>query len=220
MKKIKFLSILISVIFILNLNANIAFSMPLTKKVIVIDAGHGGWDPGKVGDGGKLEKEINLQIALTLQRYLEMADAYVYVIRLEDEALGDRKTSDMAGRREIINNSKADILISIHQNSYETPDIKGVQTFYYSKSEESRVLAEKIQEEIKKSLNQVNNRQAKAEDSYYMLKQTEIPAVIVECGFLSNPEEERLLSTKEYQEKMAWAIYSGVLDYFKNTENN
>jgi len=214
MKKIKILTMFVLSIILTYSFTNIVFSMPLSEKVIVIDAGHGGWDPGKVSDAGNLEKDINLQIAAKLQAFLELSDASVHVIRLDDTALGDRKVSDMRGRAEIINNSKADVLISIHQNSYKTGDIKGVQTFYYPKSEESKVLAEKIQNTLKQELNQVNNRGAKAEDSYYMLKKTEIPAVIVECGFLSNKEEANLLSTSEYQEKIAWGIYKGILDYF------
>ena len=186
----------------------------MPKKVILIDAGHGGWDPGMVGDETVLEKNANLQIAAKLQAILEQSGAFVINTRVRDEALDDRKRGDLASRREIADTGNADIMISIHQNSYQDERIRGAQVFFYSLSEESKRLAECIQSEIKKFVQTDNRREPKADSSYYILKETKIPAVIVECGFLSNPEERRLLADPEYQEKIAWAIYLGILNYF------
>jgi len=186
----------------------------MPKKVIMIDAGHGGWDPGMIGDDTVIEKTINLEIAARLQAILEQSGAFVINTRVQDEALGDRKRSDMSGRRDIANTGNADILISIHQNSFQDERVRGAQVFYYSLSEESKRLAECIQAEIKGFVQLSNHLEPKAVNSYYILKETTIPAVIVECGFLSNPEERRNLADPEYQEKIAWAIYLGILKYF------
>ena len=186
----------------------------IPRKVILIDAGHGGWDPGMTVDGTIVEKSPNLEISAKLQAILEQAGAFVINTRVQDEALGDRKSSDLAGRREIADTGNADIMISIHQNSFTDESVRGAQVFYYSLSEESKRLATYIQAEIKNFVQTSNHREPKADSSYYILKKTTIPAVIVECGFLSNPEERQNLINPEYQEKIAWAIYLGILKYF------
>ena len=183
---------------------------------MVIDAGHGGWDPGKVTED-VLEKNINLQIALKLQNYLEQGGSIVMMTRITDEALGDKKNSDLQSRRNLSALSKADILISIHQNSYPDENVRGAQVFYYSRSEKSKMLAEFIQAEIKNFADTSNKREITPNDDYYLLKQTEIPAVIIECGFLSSASERERLVTREYQEKIAWAIYKGIVNYFEAT---
>ncbi|MBE6012941.1 MAG: N-acetylmuramoyl-L-alanine amidase [Lachnospiraceae bacterium] len=190
------------------------FAMPLSKKIVVIDAGHGGWDPGKVSENDIYEKDINLKIALKLQQYLQQGDCYVLLTRASDEALGSKKREDMDNRKDIADNMGADVIISIHQNSFPSSKVKGSQVFYYKTSEKSKVLAEKIQGSMRTFLSQEGNRLAKANDNYYILKQTAIPAVIVECGFLSNPSERALLTQDDYIEKIAWSIYMGVVDYF------
>jgi len=167
-----------------------------------------------IGDDTVIEKNTNLEIAAKLQAIFELSGAFVINTRVHDEALGDRKRSDMANRREIANTGNADILISIHQNSFQDEGVRGAQVFYYSRSEDSKRLAGCIQAEIKNFLQTSNHRESKADNSYYILKQTTIPAVIVECGFLSNPEERQNLANSEYQEKIAWSIYLGVLKYF------
>lgn len=192
------------------------FALPTAKKVVLLDAGHGGWDPGKVGQGDVLEKDINLQISAKLQRYLEQSGAFVITTRVDDSSLGSNKRSDLLGRKEIAVLGKADLFISIHQNSYPGDSIKGAQVFYNSKSEKSKLLAQCIQTEIKSFLQISNHRVPKSDANYYLLKQSEIPAVIVECGFLSNHEELQSLSNEEYQEKMAWAIFSGIVAYYNN----
>ena len=190
---------------------------PMLKAVIVLDAGHGGWDPGKTGTNGVNEKELNLAVTEKLAEYLEMGGAEVILTRPSDEALGNGKQTDMAERKRIANESGADILVSIHQNAFPSAKAKGAQVFYHNSSEKGKILAECVQENLKKRVDGSNRRQAKENDSYYILRTTEIPAVIVECGFLSNYEEEKLLNDTDYQEKLAWAIYCGILDYFENS---
>lgn len=188
--------------------------MPLEKKIIAIDAGHGGWDPGKKGKNGENEKDINLAIAKKLTMLLEGSGAVVYTIRNSDEALGDSKGEDMNERKEIIDKSEADIMVSIHQNSYPSEEIKGAQVFYHGTSDDGKKLAGCIQKELSEILDSSNDRVEKSNESYYILRKTEIPSVIVECGFLSNPDEEIKLNSDDYQNKTAWAIYCGIVDYF------
>jgi len=159
-------------------------------------------------------------VALKLQQYLEQGDCYVLMTRAEDLALGDSKRSDMAGRKEIVNESQSDLLVSIHQNSFPKSSVSGPQVFYYNNSSNSRKLAEFIQLRLIEFLETPKRRAAKPNDDYYMLKQTDIPAVIVECGFLSNDNEKNKLLDEKYQQKTAWAVYMGVLDYFEAEKEN
>jgi N-acetylmuramoyl-L-alanine amidase len=194
-----------------------SFSMPLSKKVILIDPGHGGADPGKVS-GSTDEKDINLQIAMILQAYLETADATVFMTRIDDDDIGQTKKSDMYARKLTANTSQADIFVSIHQNSYPSSSVQGAQVFYFNRSDNSKKLAECIQKQIKSFADYYNKFQAKENSNYYVLKQTTMPAVIVECGFLSNPGEKWKLQDPDYQDRIAWAIYMGIVDYFKMQE--
>lgn len=193
----------------------------IPKYVVVIDAGHGGFDPGKVGVGGELEKEINLSITLKLKKLLELNDCEVILTRETEDGLyspedSNKKQVDMRKRIEIIREAKPDVAISIHQNSFTQESSKGAQVFYYVKSSQGKKLAEIIQEQLKITLNDGNHRFAKSNDSYYMLKKSECPLVIVECGFLSNRVESQLLKDDAYQEKVAWGIHLGILDYLNN----
>ena len=188
------------------------------KITIVIDAGHGGTDPGKVGINGALEKDINLKIAKKVQQFLEMEDVEVVLTRdsdagLYDENASNKKVQDMKRRVEIIEGANPSLTVSIHQNSYHEEYVHGAQTFYYQGSEQSKALAEKIQQVLLNEVDKNNTRVAKANDSYYLLKKTSVPIVIVECGFLSNSEEAQKLSSDYYQEKLAWAIHLGILQY-------
>ncbi len=192
------------------------FSAPLAGKIVLLDAGHGGWDPGKVSADGVLEKEINLQVMQKLQMYLEQGGAYVLDTRVTDEALGGKKQTDLRERRNLIDEGKEDLFVSIHQNAYPQENVKGAQVFYYADSDGGKRLAEYIQSQLKSFAQPYNNRVAKADSSIYILKKTSIPAVIVECGFLSNLMEKENLSSAEYQERLAWAIYLGILDYCKS----
>ena len=185
--------------------------------LIVIDPGHGGSDPGKVSDTGLLEKDINLEIALLLKEELD-SDYRVILTRESDMGLysendTNKKASDMRERCRIIEEEKADMLISIHQNSYTDPDVKGAQVFYYTHSAEGKKLAESIQNSIKEIASPDNNRVSKSNNDYYMLLHTSCPAVIVECGFLSNPGEAELLNSKDYQKLIVSAIKKGIEDY-------
>lgn len=190
---------------------------PMMDAKIVLDAGHGGWDPGKTGTVGKNEKDLNLAVTEKLADYLEIGGAEVILTRSSDDALGTGKRTDMAERKRIANESDADILVSIHQNAFPSAKAKGAQVFYHNRSENGKLLAECVQENLRERVDGSNNRQAKESESYYILKTTEIPAVIVECGFLSNGEEEKRLNDAGYQEKLAWAIYCGILDYFEKS---
>lgn len=193
------------------------------KKTVIIDAGHGGADPGKVGINGALEKEINLQIAKKLGFYLKSEDINVIMTRDRDEGLysenaSNKKLEDMRRRCKIIEENASAITISIHQNSFPKGTAKGAQVFYYYESEESKKLAEYVQKQLTDKLWKENTRQIKSNSDYYMLKKSATPAIIVECGFLSNEEEANLLITEEYQEKVAWAIHMGVIKYLLNTQ--
>ena len=188
------------------------------RPCVVIDAGHGGADPGKVGVDGSLEKDLNLQIAQKLAQFLTAADVDVVLTResdagLYDENVSNKKVQDMKNRVQIIEEKEPALTVSIHQNSYHEEYVHGAQVFYYAGSEESKELAERIQKELAEQIDPDNARQAKANDSYYLLKKTSSPIVIVECGFLSNYEEAQKLSSEHYQEKTAWAIHMAVMAY-------
>lgn len=192
------------------------------KPCVVIDAGHGGKDPGKVSVDGSLEKDINLQIALKLQNFLEQQDVDVILTResdmgLYDENASNKKVQDMKNRVALIEENRPDLVVSIHQNSYHEEYVHGAQVFYYANSEKSKELAERIQQVMVLELDKDNARQAKANDSYYLLKKTSTPIVIVECGFLSNYEEAQKLSSDLYQEKVAWAIHLAVMQWLNGS---
>lgn len=194
------------------------------KPIVVLDAGHGGFDPGKVGINNTMEKDINLSITYKLKMLLEQNDITVIMTRPDENGLyseGDsnKKNADLRKRIEIIGSSNAVIAVSIHQNSFEQESSKGAQVFYHNKSTEGKELAEIIQEQIKETIGDGNKRAAKSNDSYYMLKKTACPLVIAECGFLSNRREAELLDTEEYQEKMAWAIHLGIMRYLNKSGN-
>ena len=189
--------------------------------IVVLDVGHGGNDPGKVA-GDVLEKDINLQISIKVKEELEKQGIAVIMTRCEDVGLyseedANKKQADMKNRCELINSSNANIMVSIHQNSYSDMSVKGAQVFYYEGSKEGKSIAENIQESIKNTVDSNNTREAKANDSYYIIKNISIPGVIVECGFLTNIEEKMKLMDEKYQEDMAKAIVSGIVAY-KNGE--
>ncbi len=188
------------------------------KTCVIIDAGHGGADPGKVGINGALEKDVNLAIADKLRKFLEMEDIEVVLTRdsdagLYDEGASNKKVQDMKRRVDLIETTNPVLTVSIHQNSYHEEYVHGAQTFYYRDSEKSKALAEKIQQVLISEVDKNNTRNAKSNDSYYLLKKTSAPIVIVECGFLSNSEEAQKLVSDNYQEKLAWAVHLGILQY-------
>lgn len=193
------------------------------KICIVLDAGHGGFDPGKVGVSGQREAEINLSIALKVRDYLETNNLNVVMTRetaegLYDENAENKKVQDMKRRIAIMEEAAPLACISIHQNSYTQEYVNGAQVFYYEESQEGKRLAGLLQESLRKRLNPENHRAIKSNDSYYLLKKTTIPTVIVECGFLSNYNEATLLADSEYQDKVAWAIHMGIMQYIRENE--
>ena len=202
-----------------NQNPKVQKGVSSTTPVIIIDPGHGGSDPGKISAAGTLEKDINLKIALYLKDLLEAQDMKVIMTRETDKELSDentnRKTEDMKKRLSLIQEHNADLFISIHQNSYTDADIYGAQCFYHANSDEGKSLASSIQKQIILSTNQTKIREIKDNADYYLLKHSTLPTVIVECGFLSSPDEEKLLITEEYQRKLAWGIHMGILQYIK-----
>lgn len=191
---------------------------------IVLDAGHGGDDPGKIGINGSREKEINLAITQKVKKYLEYNDIKVVLTRATEEGLYDagaenKKVQDMKRRIAIMEEAMPLVTVSIHQNSYPEEYVKGAQVFYHKDSKEGERLAALLQESLRERLNPENHRQIKSNDSYYLLKKTQIPTVIVECGFLSNAKEAALLAEEEYQDKVAWAIHMGIMQYINTYEN-
>ena len=183
-------------------------------RLIMIDAGHGGNDPGKVGVDGVLEKDLNLQLAKKLKTLLEQQDMEVMLVREEDRGLYDenasnKKVQDMKRRCELINEEQPVCVVSIHQNSYPSPDVSGAQVFYYEHSSEGKKMASVIQQQME-NLEGLNNRPEKGNETYYLLKRTEVPTVIIECGFLSNQSEAQKLTQEEYQNSLAKAIADGI----------
>lgn len=188
------------------------------KRIIVIDAGHGGIDPGKVGINNVLEKDINLQIANLIKGKLEAEDITVVMTRDSDMGLyndsdSNKKLSDMKKRCKIIDESECMLTVSIHQNSYHEESASGPQVFYYDGSKKGAELAHKIQQQLIEALKPSKIRTEKANDSYYLLKNVACPVVIVECGFLSNWNEATLLCDAVYQEKVAEAVFNGILEF-------
>ena len=205
----------------------VAFHAELFEKkgTIVLDAGHCGEDGGAVGVNGVLEKDVNLAVALELEKHLKLNQFDVIMVRDGDLSVGDqslgsisaRKKSDTKARLRMVEEAGDCILISIHQNHFSQGKYSGAQVFYSNNREESARLAESIRKSIVYSLQPENKRENKAaEENIYLLYHCQVPAVLVECGFLSNPEEAQKLSTGVYQKDMAAAIYNGLLDYLKS----
>lgn len=186
----------------------------LSKKTVVIDPGHGGADPGKIGVNDAKEKDINLQVAKRVKKLLEDKGVKVIMTREKDQMLseggtGSKKVQDMKERVKLINDTAPDLAISIHQNSYSGGEVHGAQVFYYTHSTEGEKLAEIMQKALL-SVDKDNHRKAKADSTYYLLRRTEVPTIIVECGFLSNYEEAEKLVDEKYQKQLAKAIVKGI----------
>lgn len=181
---------------------------------------HGGDDPGMIGVGGLKEKGINLEISLKLKELLEKKGYKVIMTRQEDKGLYDssalnKKAQDMQRRIGLLDEAKPILTVSIHQNSFSDPSVKGPQVFYYESSGEGKKLAQHVQERMNEILKPQRPRVIKGNTSYYLLKRSSGTLVIVECGFLTNPEEAALLQTEEYQKKAAEAVAEGIDRYVK-----
>ena len=205
-----------------NLNYIDTVSLPVSGKVVVIDAGHGIPDEGaEVGDG-TTEAQTNLKIALKLQSLLEQSGCTVILTRsdengiydLDSKTLKQKKISDIRNRVKIGNESSADIFVSIHLNKIPQEQYDGWQTFYNKNSEQGQKLAKLIQANLNEAIQKENKRVAAKIENIYIINNVEIPTTIVECGFLSNPQEKELLLTDSYQNRLAWGIYNGIIDYF------
>lgn len=199
-------------------------SLPVSNKVIVIDAGHGVPDEGAESSNGTTEAETNLKIALKVQNLLEQSGSTVLLTRSDENSIYDidsktlkqKKISDIHNRVKIGNESSADIFVSIHLNKIPQQQYYGWQTFYKDGNEQGQRLANCIQENLNESVQKENKRVPLKIDNIYIVKHVEIPTSIVECGFLSNPEEEKQLLDDSYQDKLAWGIYNGIVDFFYN----
>ncbi len=196
----------------------------LGDRVVVVDPGHGGWDPGVTADGVR-EKDLTLSVARYLAEHLRSAGARVVMTRDSDRDLSDlargqggtRKSRDLRQRVEIINAAGADVLISIHVNGFPSSRWSGAQTFYDpAQHPASEHLARAIQAELKRLT--PTDRAANSSINQYILKNSAIPAVTVEIGFISNPRERELLQDPDYQNRVAWAIFLGLANYFQASE--
>lgn len=177
---------------------------------------------GASSDEGVTEASINLKIALKVQNLLEEAGSTVILTRSDENGiyeegsntLREMKVSDIKNRVKIGNESSADIFVSIHLNKIPQQKYWGWQTFFKNGNEESKKLAESLQNGLNQTIQKENKRESLKINNIYIVDHVEIPIAIVECGFLSNEEEEKLLQTEEYQNKLAWGIYVGIMDYF------
>ena len=177
---------------------------------------------GAQSSRGTTEAETNLKISLKLQNLLEQSGCTVILTRSDENAIYDldkttlreKKISDIRNRVKIGNNASADLFVSVHLNKIPQQQYYGWQCFYKEGNEQSNKLAKSIQENLNKSMQKENNRVAMKIDNIYIIKHVEIPTSIVECGFLSNPEEEKQLLDDNYQNRLAWGIYSGIINYF------
>lgn len=220
-------AVLITVVFIIrikNISEDVIKYMPITNKTIVLDAGHGGIDPGTMNkDKTVLEKDVNLQITQRIKELIEASGGTVILTREEDVSLYDESgnktirqkyNENLRNRKKIIDESQADMFVSIHLNAFEDSKYYGAQTFYPKGDDESKELATGIQTQLKRVVDKTNNREVKPRDDIFLLKENKIPSTLIECGFLSNEKECKLLTDDEYQEKIAWSIYVGIQNYF------
>ncbi|WP_090583289.1 N-acetylmuramoyl-L-alanine amidase CwlD [Paenibacillus sp. OV219] len=197
------------------------WTLPLSGKVIAIDAGHGGVDGGAVSKQGLVEKDLNLAIALQLRDYLQQAGAIVVMTREGDYDLANegtskisrRKTEDLVKRAQFVKDKNASLLLSIHMNSIPSPRWSGAQTFFYPSLPENAVLASLIQDEIRRNLANTDRLPATVNTIYLLKAMKDVPSALVEVGFLSNPGEASRLADAEYQKKVAASIYQGVLRF-------
>ncbi|MGZ9587265.1 N-acetylmuramoyl-L-alanine amidase CwlD [Paenibacillus marinisediminis] len=197
------------------------WTLPLSGKIVAIDAGHGGADGGAISRQGVIEKDINLAIALQLRDYLQQAGAIVVMTRETDQDLANpdtkgyrkRKSEDMKRRVQYLQEKKPDLFVSIHMNSIPSNRWSGAQTFYRNDLPGNKQLAKLIQEEIRRNLENTERVAKPDERDLYLLRMMHVPSALIEVGFLSHPEESRLLADADYQRKVAASIYKGILRY-------
>ncbi len=222
--KRKFLVFSIIVLFVLSSCYAKVVTMSVSKFngiTIVLDAGHGGRDGGSVGCNGTIEKEINLEYVLALKEMLTRNGYKVILTRKNDDGLysnldKNKKQSDMNERFKIIKQANPNLVISIHMNSFPQASAKGAMTYYRANDKSSKMCADLIQKSLF-NVTECKQQNSKVGD-YFMLNCSYYSAVLIECGFISNPEEERLLNTQEYKKKIIQAIFNGILLYFGNNQ--
>lgn len=219
------LSAMLYLTFMANFSAAEASSMPITQKTVIVDAGHGGDDGGAIGIDGTVEKDINLDITLKLEKILKFYGFNVIMTRTQDvmtcddglDSLRKRKISDIHNRFELMRKNPDAIFISVHQNKFEDSSQHGTQVFYSGNDERSKELAEAIQTSVTLTLQRKNDRVVKKSGSgIYLLYHAKIPAVLVECGFISNSDEVKKLKDESYRMKLAILIADGLLKYLSN----
>ncbi len=215
-----FLALLVVFASIISFAVVSTSSSPKPTYTVVVDAGHGGIDNGSIGHAGTLESEINLWYANTLKEYLTQFGFKVVMTRSDGNGLyspfaKNKKKDDMQTRQKIIEKTKPDMVLSIHMNSFSQASSRGAQVFYAKDSELGELLAQNIQEQFKKNL--VKPRSSCQVGDYFIVNCTSYPSVIVECGFISNPEEEQLLLTEDYKNQVCYSVVCGVLSYLMET---
>jgi len=229
-KHLKMMEMIFCAVLVITVSAIINFGESVEtvsgkKDTVVIDAGHGIPDGGAVGKSGVLESEINLKVSNYLRKALERSGVSVIMTRNDENALysdekasiRNKKREDMRKREEIINHSRADMAVSIHMNYFGIPEYSGPQIFCPSGSEKAYIIAGQIKNSFLKNIGEHCTREIKKVDGgIYLLKKAEIPMVLVECGFLSNSQEEQLLITDAYCKKMGEAIAEGIINYLKS----
>ncbi len=199
-------------------------STPISNHILIIDAGHGLPDGGAIGiNDSVIESNLNLEIVLKLQKLLEASSCTVILTRSDENGIYDvdantireKKISDMKNRVKIANDSNADFFISIHMNKLDDSSVSGFQTFYKNQDEISKNLANNIQNNLNIFIKNENSKKTKSISDIYLTENVKIPLVLIECGFLSNSEENQLLQSDSYQDKISWSIYTGIMDYFE-----
>ena len=215
-KKCKSIVLVVLCLFVFSMQIISAQSLPLQDTIIMVDAGHGGRDSGTYY-GDILEKDINLEIAKELEKELTKYGAIVYMTRKRDVDLSSiydsaKKRGDLYRRLLLIKEKKCDLYISIHINWYDDNTLRGAEVLYNSINKENKVLAQSIMNRFKKELD--SNRNIKTTD-LYMYRNTTTPGVLVECGYLSNPAERKLLQKEEYQKRLAKTIIKGIIDFMR-----
>lgn len=219
------LFVMLYLTFMANFSANGVMAKPVSSHTVIVDAGHGGDDGGAVGIDGTVEKDINLDIALKLEKILKFYGFNVIMTRTEDvmtcdnglSTMRERKVSDIRNRFTLIEHNPDAIFVSVHQNKFSDSAQHGTQVFYSDNNEKSRILANSIQTSVVNALQSGNMRAVKKSgSSIYLLYHAKIPAVLVECGFISNADEVKLLNNDDYRMKVAILIADGILKYFMN----
>ncbi|MHB8124482.1 MAG: N-acetylmuramoyl-L-alanine amidase [Desulfitobacteriaceae bacterium] len=199
------------------------WSWTMGSKVVVIDAGHGGVDPGAVSKNRVLEKDITLAVSKLLKNFIQLSGGKAIMVREDDRDLGTaegllkRKREDLAQRLQLALDSQADVYLSIHANSFPNENLNGPQVFFHSDSPDSKVLAQSIQQTLNQMVN--GKRVAKGNKEFFILKKARQASVTIEVGFLSNQAEEGLLKDPQYQQKLAWSIYQGLCEYFDKVQD-